>query len=359
MNVESLYEATMLDRLPRTCPDAPRFAGRIKEEPEDFEVEEIPAYLPEGRGDHLFLWVQKLDVAGGDLVHRLASALGIPPGDLGYAGTKDRRAVTRQWVSVPARCEDRLSRLETLQGIRVLETARHPHKIRTGHLRGNRFRIRIRGVEASSVPVMQQTADRIVQWGFPNFFGTQRFGRDRDTLRLGLERMLGPRRDDSRERRGGPMEWRMSVSAVQSALFNRFLGHRIEAGLARRVLPGDVLQKVPTGGLFHCREAEVDQGRLETGEVRLTGPVWGHKMMEAEDEAGELERQVLKQAGLEASDFRAFSRLGEGTRRPLFIRPQAIRVEEDPAGVLLTFDLPSGSYATVLLREFLEPEPGE
>ncbi|HOU54866.1 MAG TPA: tRNA pseudouridine(13) synthase TruD [Myxococcota bacterium] len=359
MNVDPLFDATLLDRLPRACPEAPRFPGRLKEQPEDFEVEEIPAYLPEGRGDHLFLWVQKRDVAGGDLIHRLAAALGVPPGDLGHAGTKDRRAVTRQWISAPARCEDRLGRLEGLPGIQVIRAERHPHKIRTGHLRGNRFRIRVRGIDASAVPVMQHTADAVTRAGFPNFFGTQRFGRDRDTLRIGLARLLDPRQEDFQGRRLGALERRMSLSAVQSALFNRFLAHRIEAGLAARVLPGDVLQKVPSGGLFHCREPEVDQERLEAGEVRLTGPVWGHKMMEAEDEAGDLERQVLLETGIEARDFRAFARLGEGTRRPLWIRPEAIRVEADPEGVVLTFDLPSGCYATVLLREFLEPDPGE
>lgn len=359
MNVEPLYEATILERLPRACPDAPRFPGRLKEEPEDFEVEEIPAYLPEGRGDHLFLWVQKRDVAGVDLIHRVAAALGVPPGDLGHAGTKDRRAVTRQWISAPARCEDRLARIQEIPGIQVIRVDRHPHKIRTGHLRGNRFRIRIRGVEASAVPALRQTADRIARSGFPNFFGAQRFGRDRDTLRLGLERMMPPGGRESRGRRIGGLELRMACSALQSALFNRCLGHRIEAGLAHRVLPGDVLQKVPTGGLFHSREPEIDQPRLEAGEVRLTGPVWGHRMMEAEDEAGDLERRVLVQAGIEAGDFRAFARLGEGTRRPLFVRPESIGVEADPAGILLTFDLPSGSYATVLLREFLEPGSGE
>ena len=148
----------------------------------------------------------------------------------------------------------------------------------------------------------------------------------------------------------------MTVSAVQSALFNRYLTFRMERGLSTTVLAGDVLQKTETGGLFASSEPSVDQARLDAGEVRLTGPVWGHKMKGAHDEAEALERAVLDEAGLTPASFKVFAKLAEGTRRPLFIRPADLRIEPRHDGILLTFALPKGCYATVLMREFLLPE---
>lgn len=361
MNVEPLYEATDLDALPRACPDRPRVAARLKAHPEDFEVEEVPLYAPEGRGDHLFLWVEKRDVAGGDLLKRVAAVLGIPPDEVGSAGTKDRRAVTRQWLSVPGSCADRLAHLAVLQDIRLLRWARHPKKLRTGHLWGNRFRVLLRGADAAFLDDLRQTAATVAAQGFPNFFGTQRFGWSKDTLRTGLARMdpstNGGNAPDSR--RMGHFERRMTVSAVQSALFNRCLALRMDRGLSATVLPGDVLQKTQTGGLFNCTDAAVDQARLDAGEVRLTGPVWGFKMMEAREEAGELEHAVLDEAGLDPRSFRTFAKLAEGTRRALFIPPGDLDARAHPDGIALEFALPKGCYATVLLREFVQEVPRE
>lgn len=359
INVEPMYAATDLDLLPRAYPDRPRVAARLKAVPEDFEVDEIPAYTPVGEGSHLFLWVEKRDVAGNDLLNRLAAELAIAPQDIGAAGTKDRRAVTRQWLSVPQECEDRLPWVRQLTDIRILNVVRHGNKLRTGHLWGNRFSILLRDADPSCLADMVETARLAGERGFPNFFGTQRFGWSKDTLRIGLARLDpstaagGP---GGYERRLSHFEKRMTVSAVQSALFNRCLTMRMERGLATTVLAGDVLQKTETGGLFTSSETAVDQARLDAGEVRLTGPVWGHKMKGAHDEADALERAVLDEAGLTPASFKVFAKLAEGTRRPLFIRPDDLRVEPQHDGIRLSFGLPKGCYATVLMREFLLPE---
>src|SRR5262245_36623949 len=133
----------MVPAMPFLTPDLPGVGGKIKVHLDDFEVEEIPAYEPCGNGQHLFLWLEKRDLGAEFFVRQIAQRLGIRPGDIGTAGMKDRRAVTRQWVSVPAEAEPRLSQLEG-DGIRVLKVSRHGNKLRPGHSHGNRFRVLIR-----------------------------------------------------------------------------------------------------------------------------------------------------------------------------------------------------------------------
>src|SRR5262245_35856671 len=123
---------------PLLTADLPGIGGRIRVQPEDFEVEEIPAYMPSGEGDYLFLWVEKRSMGAEYFLRQIAKRLEVAPGDVGTAGLKDRHAVTRQMVSVPASAEPRLSQLDG-DGIRVLKVSRHGNKLRSGHLHGNRF----------------------------------------------------------------------------------------------------------------------------------------------------------------------------------------------------------------------------
>src|SRR5215831_12669589 len=131
--------------LPLVTADLPGIGGRIKSAPEDFEVEEVPAYQPSGKGDFLYLWIEKRDMGAEYFLRQVARRLGISPGEVGSAGLKDRRAVTRQMISVPASVEERLRDLEG-DGIRVLRVSRHGNKIRAGHLHGNRFQIMVRDI---------------------------------------------------------------------------------------------------------------------------------------------------------------------------------------------------------------------
>src|SRR5436305_10315838 len=93
--------------------DLPGVGGRIRTRDEDFEVEEVPSYEPCGSGDHLYLWIEKRGIAPEFFARTLAGRLCISPGDVGTAGLKDRHAVTRQWVSVPAACEPLVRKLDT------------------------------------------------------------------------------------------------------------------------------------------------------------------------------------------------------------------------------------------------------
>lgn len=242
---------------PLLTADLPGTAGRIKEVPEDFEVEEIPAYEPSGSGNYLFLWVEKRDMGAEYFARQVARRLDLPPAEVGTAGLKDRRAVTRQWVSVPAEAEDRLTRLDG-DGIRLLRVSRHGNKLKPGHLRGNRFRILIR----DPVPGIsfEPILDRIREQGLPNFYGPQRFGCGGETVLLGralLRREPPPASADGRRPNlRSPFLRKLALSAAQSALFNHYLGRRLADGLFRRVLDGDVMAKWPFGGLFVADDME-------------------------------------------------------------------------------------------------------
>jgi tRNA pseudouridine13 synthase len=336
--------------VPFLTPTLPGTGGRIKVEPADFEVEEIPAYEPAGAGDHLFLWVEKTDMGAEFFVRQLARRLGIPNGEVGTAGLKDRRAVTRQWVSVPATCEPALGQLDG-DGIRVLKVSRHTNKLRPGHLRGNRFRILIRDPNDADVePILE----RIRTDGLPNFYGPQRFGRDGETARLGMGLLKG----EGKKVRN-PFLRKLALSAAQSLLFNDYLGRRMSDGLLRTVLAGDVMAKWPAGGMFTAEEVPTEQARFDRRELVTAGPMFGRKTFPAKGPAAEREAAILEAAGLSRSSFEGFGKLVMGTRRHNLVYVDDLSATREAAGLVLRFNLPAGSYATMLLREVMKTDIAE
>jgi tRNA pseudouridine13 synthase len=327
--------------------------GRIKAEPEDFLVEEIPAYEPSGTGEHLFLWIQKRDVSADFLLGHLARQLSIPREDIGSAGLKDRRGITRQWISVPASSEERIAAIET-DLIHVLSAARHGNKLRTGHLKGNRFEIVVRDAVDGAKSIAERIADEIERRGVPNYFGDQRFGIDGETLELGLSLLRGESaaRDIPAKRR--KFLTRLALSAVQSSLFNAVLRRRLLEKTLHQVRAGEVMQVVASGGLFVAEDAAVEQLRFDQRETVITGPIFGPKMKSPAGECLELEQQILRDAGLSMDLFQTHRKVTPGTRRPLLLWPGNLSISEDPHGLRLSFTLPSGAYATVVLAEFLK-----
>ncbi len=339
--------------LPYLTAELPGVGGMLKCEPRDFKVEEIAAYEPSGAGEHLFLWVAKWDLSGEDLLLFLARRLRIRRADIGMAGLKDRRAMTRQWISVPARCEAEAAQI-ACDHVRVLRSARHGNKLRTGHLRGNRFSILIRGVVDGSLERATRIAEVVGRLGFPNCFGDQRFGHADSTLQLGLDLITGrttPAAIPPAKRR---FLLRMALSSVQSALFNAVLAARITSGRLHTVLAGDVMQVVASGGPFVVEDRAVEQQRFDARETVITGPMFGPKMRAPQEEVAELERAALDDWGLTAADFTRFPQLTSGTRRPLIAWPTNLVVEAVDKNLRLDFELFSGCYATCLLREFMK-----
>ncbi len=342
--------------LPRRCEDVPLLTGRLKAAPDDFAVEEIPAYPLSGEGEHLFVWIEKRDVPAEQLVRHVARQLDMPARDIGVAGMKDRRAVTRQWLSVPAKLLDRVPQIET-ERIRVLRTERHGNKLRTGHLRGNRFEIVLRDVQTTagtvpSVEAVTQVAETIAARGFPNYFGDQRFGYAGETLQLGIDLLTRrkSKRDIPYARRR--FLFRLALSAVQSDLFNQALAARLRDRLLDTVLNGDVMEVVATGGKFTVEDAAVEQPRFDGYETVTTGPLFGPKMRQPTDEPALREAAILEQAGLTADAFVGFGDELSGTRRPYLVRPQDLQALVEGDTLRLHFTLPSGVYATTLLQEW-------
>ncbi len=337
--------------LPRLTEDVPGCGGAFKLTPEDFEVEELPAYEPSGQGEHLYLWVEKRGRDTREVVRALARALGVPEGDVGVAGMKDRHAVTRQLLSVPARAEVRLPGFE-LEGVRVLWARRHGNKLRTGHLRGNRFRLRLRGVKDGGAA--RESFSRLVARGVPNYFGEQRFGRERANADLGKALLLGqrlPRRPDRFERR-------LYLSAFQSRLFNRALAARLREGSFDVALLGDVLRREDSGGLFVCEAPEVDGPRVASFEVSPAGPMFGPKMTPSAHGVAEAEAALLADEGVTLADFARGGGETEGARRPYRVRLGSPELSGEGEELVLTFDLPRGAYATEVLAELLKGGEG-
>src|SRR5262245_12347978 len=334
--------------VPYLTAGVPGTGGRIKVEPADFEVEEISAYDPAGTGEHLFLWVEKTDLGAEYFVRQVARRLGIPTGEVGTAGLKDRRAITRQWVSVPATCEPALPQLDGA-GIRLLRVSRHANKLRPGHLRGNRFRILIR--DADPATDAEPVLVRIRAEGLPNFYGPQRFGREGETAALGMSLLKG-----EPVKLRNPSLRKLALSAAQSVLFNAYLARRLTGGFLRTVLAGDVMAKWPAGGMFTAEDVPTEQARFDRRETVTAGPMFGRKTFPAKGVAAEREAAVLAEAGLSPKSFEGFGKLVLGTRRHNLVYVDDLSAVREPDGLRLTVTLPAGSYATVLLREIMKSD---
>lgn len=303
----------------------------------------MPAYTPCGEGEHLFLWVEKRALSTPEAAGVLAAHFGVSEREVSYAGMKDRQAVTRQFFCVPARAEPLAASFVQPQ-MTLLRAARHRNKLKTGHLKANRFRLRLR--EVRNVDAARAVVQRLADVGVPNYFGEQRFGRQQDNAVKGFRMLRGERLAG-----GGRFERRLYLSAAQSELFNRALAGRLEAGTFATALPGEVLKKHDTGGEFVCEEPAVEQGRVDRFEVSPAGPMFGPKMTRAEGAVAEAEARLLEEEGLAFEDFRRGKTETQGARRHYRVKLDQLELEVEGADLRLSFTLPAGSYATVVVRE--------
>jgi tRNA pseudouridine13 synthase len=335
-----------VEPLPLVTGDLPGSGGLVKASPEDFRVDEIPAYEPAGSGAHLWLLVEKEGRTTRDVVRDLSRMLGVQDRDAGVAGLKDRQAVTTQWLSFGVARDPDPSTLAG-EGWRVLRASRHGNKLRTGHSRGNRFSIVVRGGDLSAA---RAAADALAVRGLPNFFGAQRFGADGRNADLGRAILLGAPDPEARRASRDRFLRRLTLSAWQSLLFNRWLAARMADGLFGRALAGDAMKKLDSGGVFTCEDPEADQPRVERFEISPAGPMFGHKLRLAGGVAGEREAALLAADGVTAADLVRGGGETEGTRRAGRI-PVAVALEPWGDGYRASFDLPRGSYATVVMGE--------
>jgi tRNA pseudouridine13 synthase len=331
--------------------EVPPVAGTIRGEPEDFIVEEQLGYAPDGGRAHRLLWVEKRAANTLEVARDLAAAAGCHPADVGFAGMKDRRAVARQWFSLPA---DRGKAPEagfTSGGFRVLESHAHSRKLRRGALAGNAFTIRVRN-PTGDLEGLPARLELLRTAGFPNYFGPQRFGIDGANLdRVQAWLALGtlPRGREARA---------FVLSTARSLAFQAVLAARVRHGSWNRLLPGEIVNLAGSGSVFAAAEPDADlERRCREGDVAPTGPLAGEGGLAPAGEAGALERAALE--GLAPMPARLAAAGLRGERRALVGRPARPRHRLADGDLLLEFELPRGCYATSLLRELVVVEPAD
>ena len=380
--------------------------GTVRTDPEDFLVEELPLYPASGSGEHLMLLLEKRDWTTAAVVARLASFLRVDRREIGVAGWKDRHAVTRQWITVPARAEEGIGSFE-LNGVRILESTLHRNKLRLGHLAGNRFRLRVRDPDPEAGLTSAGLFSRLAREGLPNVFGEQRFGTLRNNHVLGAALVRGdataflaeasrpspglesPRMTEVRELfaarrwkearelvprdmaveahlagalvatgdvehavRSLPKRWKgFLLSAWQSAAFNAVLSARSDSlGI---LLAGEIAWKHQGGACFAVEDPAGEAPRAAAFEISPTGPLPGRKLLRPTLEAGAIEERALLESGCPeegASDHLGAARALPGARRPLRVpvgEPASRTLEG--GDLELAFTLPPGSFATVIL----------
>ncbi|MCA9285756.1 MAG: tRNA pseudouridine(13) synthase TruD [Phycisphaerales bacterium] len=379
------------DPLPRRrLLDSVGIGGSIKVRPEDFIVDEIPLYEPTGEGEHLYVRVQATGVSHGEMMHALQNHFRVRESAIGFAGMKDKVAVTQQTVSIhlPHRDRDHLGVGSLREGrVVLLWAARHLNKIRRGHLVGNRFVIRVRDVDPMKAPVVRRQLLDLEKRGVPDYYGSQRFGYRRNNHVLGLmlvrgewqamlDELLGARGSSFPAHQAGRRElydagqlapalalWTRNdraerlaltalvagrtpqdavlaigghalgfwVSALQSFLFNRVLDRRLKLELFDRLIEGDLAWKHDSRGVFIVTPELLASGtlepRLQSFDISPSGPIWGSGMFRPTGTPAEIELGVMEEVGLDPSLFDQRLYGFEGTRRPLRARVSNVEID--------------------------------
>lgn len=341
----------MQTTLPYITPELPGVGGQLKAVPSHFVVEELPLYPPDGQGEHLYINLTRQGMTTKDVRRGLARALGVDEEAVGAAGLKDKNALTTQTFSVHLLAMPEQEAEEAVgaaMDVKVNWLSRHRNKLKTGHLLGNRFSITLSQPDDGALEKAQAVAVALGQRGLPNFFGPQRFGMDGDNAAKGRQAILG---------RGPREKWlrKLLCSAYQSALFNAWLARRVDDGLFGRLLAGDIAKKTDTGGIFTVEDPDAEQPRLASGGLSYTGPIFGAKMLWAQDEAGRREREILETEDIDEAAFKRAKLMG--SRRLARLMLDGLSIEPVEEGLLFRFALPKGSYATVALREFMKAQP--
>ncbi|OOF58024.1 tRNA pseudouridine(13) synthase TruD [Rodentibacter myodis] len=334
----------MFEQLPYLAlKTPPKSTALLKQECADFIVKEVLGYEMSGEGEFVALKVRKTGCNTLFVGEKLAKFAGVSERNMGYAGLKDRQAVTEQWfcLQMPGQETPDFSQFE-LEGVEILAVTRHHRKIRTGSLQGNHFEILLRG--AIETDELKVRLDFVKKFGFPNYFTEQRFGRDGHNLTQALRWAKGEIKVKDRKKRS------FYLSAARSEIFNLVVAARIEQNMAMQVFPNDIVQLSGSHSWFKADETEdlaALQMRLEQGDILLTAPLIGEENLTASAIENTIVAQhdvfvpLMKQEKMKAA------------RRPLLMQAQYFHWQFTEQGLKLHFYLPAGSYATALVRELV------
>lgn len=350
-------------------------------EPEDFIVEELPLYQSSGNGTHTYFAIRKRNFTTIEAINQIARVLQVNSRNIGYAGLKDKRAITTQVLSVEGVSPEQVMQIE-LPRVEVLWAERHDHKLRVGHLRGNRFEITLRELSSNVLLAISEEMARLEIEGMQNRFGVQRFGNKQDSHLIGKALLknewmeaLGYILSD-RTAQNGHLKKRIErelelgleekavysiphrlrklyLSAYQAYLFNCIVEKRLPN--LGQLYDGDIAIKHSNGAPFLVENAQIEQPRADAFEISPSGPIFGYKMQQPTGIVQEMELGLLAAEGLERTAFRRVAGIRlPGTRRPLRVQMEVHQVVAVDRGIRLCFSLPAGSYATVVL-DMLKP----
>ena len=323
----------------------PSCQADIRTVPEDFVVDEVLGFEPDGEGNHACLHIRKRNTNTEWLARQLADMAGVPLSEVGYAGLKDRHAVTTQYftVNLSGKTEPDWLQLNSNE-ITILDVDRHRRKLRRGRLQENRFQITLRALSGGCEDI-DARLQLIAEMGVPNYFGEQRFGHRGANLEKVQAMFRGDWREPDRHKRS------LYLSAARSWLFNRVLSERVRQGNWNRALPGESLITNGTTSAFSVRilSSEIEH-KVVRGELHPSGPLWGRGKPTSLADALTLEMAVLANEellrnGLEKAGM-------DQERRSLRVKPGRLQWNYHETGVVqVQFSLPPGSYATSVLRE--------
>ncbi len=337
---------------PRAAWGAPLGSGVLRSTPEDFEVDEILGFAAGGEGPHALLHVRKRGANTEWVARELARAAGVKPFEVGFAGLKDRNAVTTQHFTVPRgkRAAEEFAGLKG-EGFEVLSAAPHQRKLPRGALEGNRFAITVRGLACDPALLSERIA-RIASGGTPNYFGEQRFGREAGNLEQVLRAAQHLAEGGRGRARRARYDSGFMLSAARSVIFNAILTERVGQGSWNHLAPGDVANLDGRGSVFAVDKVDTElEQRCVALDVHPTAPLAGAGQSLAAGEVLALEEAVAAQFPEALSVISAEGMKSE--RRALRIRVRDLAHEYSDDTLKLRFALSSGSFATTVLREII------
>ena len=326
----------------------PEGHGRFKVHDSDFIVRETLSFEPEGEGTHAYLYIEKTDTNTEWLARQLARFVGIEAKEIGYAGLKDRNAITSQWFSVKLEGIDEPNWDDfQVDGVTILKKTWHRKKLKRGSIKSNHFDIVLRDVTSVSSDLLKNRIEQIQQYGVPNYFAQQRFGHDYNNLTRGARWFAGEIKLKKRADKS------MSISASRSMVFNQMLSQRLNKFGWNRLVNGDIMMLNGTHSIFS--EPEINEEilkRFEAIDIHPTAALWGRGRLNCGDQLLELEQSVADLLhnwceGLEKQGLKQ-------ERRAIRLFPGSLSYTLEDSNLSLSFSLPSGTYATAVLREIIQ-----
>jgi tRNA pseudouridine13 synthase len=329
----------------------PDISASYKVSNEDFQVQEVLSFEPDGKGDHLFLYVEKSGLTTQDVQEQLMQYFNLPAKDVSFSGMKDKQALTQQWFSVKQESRDvpETRELNSKQ-LTIQRAIRNKRKLKRGSHRCNQFSIRLRDLSAKPDGLIERI-NRIGREGVPNYFGEQRFGKNQDNVTKAKQLFDGTLKFKGRYQRG------IYISAARAYLFNKVLSRRVEDGTWNTYMSGDLMSLDGTSSSFKPESwDQVLAGRLDKKDIHPSGPMWGSGKLLSEDLCAALEMDVVNneealKSGLEQIVL-------DQERRALRSMPRDLNYSiENDSTILIQFTLAKGAYATALLRELVNLRP--